>query len=230
MGGQQPGDLIDPGEVIPGHGLRPGGEQADHAHAGNRQQGFGEAGHRQQKGAVLIGNCQQRDDHGGVATEHECPGTGVAQQRATSGAQRQPQGQGGDERQRCLGKYRHDCHRYDRPHGGADDLTKATGQHHAAQWLADDDHGHDRPLGLVQIEQKRQVQGQQPGRDGSQGKQQHPGPGVEHGLEVLQQPLHGNTRRNTSSKRSHCHGASTGFAVGAACRSIDCRLKGCSTV
>ena len=109
------------------------------------------------------------------------------------------------------------------PERGADDLAETAGQGHAAQWLADDDHRHDRPLGLVQVEQERQVQGQQPGRDGSQGKQQHPGPGVEHRLEVLKQRLHGNTRRVTSSKRSHCCGASTGFAVDAACRPIDCR-------
>ncbi|MNP47582.1 hypothetical protein D3C76_1416460 [compost metagenome] len=58
MGRQQPDDLIDPGEVILGHRFRARGQQADNADAGDRQQRLGDAGHRQQKGAVLIGHSQ----------------------------------------------------------------------------------------------------------------------------------------------------------------------------
>jgi hypothetical protein len=107
------------------------------------------------------------------------------------------------------GKDRHGGYRHDRAHGGADDLAETAGQHHAAQWLTDDDHGHDRPLGLVEVEQEGQVKRQQPGRNGSQGKQQHPGTGVENRLEVLQQCLHGGARWRLSSKRSHSFRVST---------------------
>ncbi|MNP10600.1 hypothetical protein D3C76_1027560 [compost metagenome] len=104
MGCQQLDHLVDPVEILLGHGFRARGQQAHDADAGHCQQRLGHAGHGQQEGPVLIGNRQQPHDHRRVAAEDKRLGTGIAQQGATGGAQRQPQRQGHDERQRRLGE------------------------------------------------------------------------------------------------------------------------------
>ncbi|MNX97560.1 hypothetical protein D3C86_1299330 [compost metagenome] len=79
MGGQQLDHLIDPREVILGHGLRACGQQADDTHAGHRQQCFGDPGHGQQKRAIRLRHGQQPHHHRRITAEYKRLGTGVAQ-------------------------------------------------------------------------------------------------------------------------------------------------------
>ncbi|MNP22087.1 hypothetical protein D3C76_1147400 [compost metagenome] len=190
MRGHQLDQVVDFTEVTCGHRLRPGTEQADRANAGHRQQGFGDPGNGQHQGIVLLGDCQHGHHHGGKAAEHEGMRTGIAQQGAARGAQGQPQRQGDNERQRRLGKQRHDQHRHRSPDGGTHHLGEAALQGHAAQRLADDKHRHDRPFRLVEVEDKGQVQGQQTGNDGPQGKTEGVRPRMHNHLEIIDQWLH----------------------------------------
>ncbi|MNG34101.1 hypothetical protein D3C84_1205120 [compost metagenome] len=90
MGREQLDHLIDLGEVIPGHGFRSRRKKADNTHAGNRQERLGHAGDGQQERAVLIRHRQQCNNHCRVSAQNKRLGTGVAQQGAAGGTQRQP--------------------------------------------------------------------------------------------------------------------------------------------
>ncbi|MNJ45975.1 hypothetical protein D3C77_410940 [compost metagenome] len=206
MAGHQLDQVVDLGKVTTGHRLRSGTEQADHAHAGHRQQGFGDPGDGQHQGIALLGNRQHGDHHGGKATEHKGMGAGVAQQGAPGSTQRQPQRQGDNKRHGRLGEQRHDQHRHRRPHRGADHLGETALQGHATQRLADDEHGHDRPLGLVEVEDKRQVQRQQAGDDGSQGETKRVRPWVQDHPEIVDQWLHTAPSTHCATYLSHSDG------------------------
>ncbi len=186
MHGDQADQLVDLGEIPPSYALWASEEQADQSDAGDAEQGLGDAGDGQGVGGFGRRLGQQGDYHGGEAAEHEGMGMREAHQRAAGRADRQPQRQGDDEGQGRLGEQRHDRHRDHGADGGADHLGEALLQRHAGQRGADDDDRHGRPLGLVEVEQERQVQRQQARDYGAQGKQQGVAAGMDDGAQVQQ--------------------------------------------
>ncbi|MNV61781.1 hypothetical protein D3C71_1543050 [compost metagenome] len=126
---------------------------------------------------------------------------GIAQQRAARRAERQPQGQADDERHWRLGEQGHDHHRHGRPRCGAQYLGETALEGHAGQRQADDDHGHQRPLRLLQVEDERQVEAQQACNDGTQREEQHPTARVQGHLEIGNQWSHPAPRDTTREPR-----------------------------
>ncbi|MNE28946.1 hypothetical protein D3C80_1224090 [compost metagenome] len=162
--GGVPGDqfdqAVDLGKVPLGNGFGPCTQQAHHSHAGHRQQRLGHPGDGQHQGVFLFGDRQHGDDHRRKATQHTGLGIGVAQQRATSSTQTQPQRQGQQKRQWRLGVHGSDQHRDSRTDNCANHLAKTALQRHSGHRHTDDKHCHQRPFGLIQIENERKVKRQ----------------------------------------------------------------------
>ncbi|MCY1231006.1 hypothetical protein D9M72_434420 [compost metagenome] len=190
VNGDEPDQAVDLGEVTFGHRLRASREQADKADAGHRQEGFRQPCDGQQERAVRLRNRQRGDNHGGESTQHEGMGIGVTQQRAARRTERQPQRQADQERLRRLRKHRHDQHRHPGTRSGAQHLGEAALERHAGQRQADDDHRHQGPLRLVQIEDEGQVQAEQSGCHGTQREQQDVTTGAQGNLEIGDQRVH----------------------------------------
>ncbi|MCY1512805.1 hypothetical protein D9M68_472800 [compost metagenome] len=170
VNGNEFDQAVDLGEVAFGDRLGTRRQQADETDTGHREEGLRQPRDGQQQRPVRLRNSQHGDDHGGESAQHEGMGIRVTQQGAARRTECQPQRQADQERPRRLREHRHDQHR----HGGArsrpQHLGEAALQRHAGQRQADDDHGHQGPLRLVQIEDEGQVQAEQAGCHGTQCK------------------------------------------------------------
>ncbi len=107
------------------------------------------------------------DDPGGIAGQHGAVRSGVSQQAGDEGAQRQPRRHCQQERQRVRRQQMHQQYRGPGADQRAGHAKESLRQHHAGERLGDDEHRHDRPLRLVEVQRQRQVQGDQPGRGGA---------------------------------------------------------------
>lgn len=125
---------------------------ADRGGAENAQADLRAARHGLVEDAQRMADRRQADDRHGIAGQHEGVGNMVAQGRRGGCTKAEPERDGQQEQPGRLGKQRDHHHRHDGADHRADQPEDALGHYHARQRLGDDEHRHQRPLRLLQVE------------------------------------------------------------------------------
>ncbi|MCY1400815.1 hypothetical protein D9M71_159170 [compost metagenome] len=138
--------------------------RTDYRCAEDAQADFRAAGHRLVEHAERLEDRRQTDDRRGITGQHESVGDMVAQGGGGCGTQTQPERNGQQEQPWRLREQRDQYYRHRGADQGAEQAEDTLGDHHAGQRLGDDEHRHQCPLRLFEVETERTPERQAAGQ------------------------------------------------------------------
>ena len=108
---------------------------------------------------ICVQCCRDADDCRRVASQLKAVRKEIAFCPRCEGAHSDPSGKRCDEELAVLGKHKHQRSRHQDSHGRAAEAVESFGEDEAAIGLSDDENRHDRPIGFIETEPERDVQG-----------------------------------------------------------------------